>query len=135
MQAVIGTQDGESFQVELDDQQANAVTGKHIGDEVEGSLFGLDGYTLTITGGSDQEGFPMRDTIQGTGRRKILITKETGGKNLESGERRRKTVRGNTVSDQIEQLNLKVVEEGSKPVEELLSAGSEEESSEPEPEN
>lgn len=132
MQAVIGTTNGESFQVELDDQQVNAVTGKHIGDAVEGSLFGLDGYTLQLTGGSDQEGFPMRDTIQGTGRRKILVSRETGGSDLRDGERKRKTVRGNTVSDQIEQLNLKVVEEGSETVEDLL-ADTDNEDDEPQP--
>lgn len=120
MQAVIGTTTGESYQIELDEQQANAVTGKQIGDEVEGSLFGLDGYTLEITGGSDQEGFPMRESLSGTGRRSILVTNETGGNNLRDGERERTTVRGNTVSNQIEQLNLTVAEQGDETVEDLL---------------
>ncbi len=133
MQAVIGTTTGESHQLELNDQQVNAVTGKQIGDEVEGSLFGLDGYTLAITGGSDQEGFPMRETLDGTGRRTILLTNETGGKDLRDGERKRTTVRGNTVSDAIEQLNLKVVDEGNDSVEDLLGDADNEESNEPEP--
>lgn len=130
MQAVIGTQTGESYQIELDDQQANALTGKQIGDDMEGSLLGLSGYTLQVTGGSDRDGFPMRDTIQGTGRRRILLTKETGGHGLRDGERRRKTVRGNTISDQIEQVNLRVVEEGSDSIEELLNASDEDETEE-----
>jgi small subunit ribosomal protein S6e len=120
MQAVIGTTTGASYQIGLDDQQANAVTGKQIGDEVAGSLFGLDGYTLEITGGSDQEGFPMRESLSGTGRRSILVTNETGGHDLRDGERERTTVRGNTVSTQIEQLNLRVVEQGDEDVETLL---------------
>lgn len=127
MQAVIGTTTGASHQIELDEQQANAVTGKQIGDEVEGSLFGLDGYTLEITGGSDQEGFPMRESLDGTGRRSILVTNETGGHNLRDGERERTTVRGNTVSNAIEQLNLKVVEQGDETVEDLLHGDEDEE--------
>lgn len=127
MKAVIGTETGDSHQVELDDQQVQAVTGKQIGDEIDGGALGLSGYTLEITGGSDTEGFPMRESIQGTGRRKILIGKGTGGRNLRDGERKRKSVRGNTVSDDIEQLNLKVVESGSQSVEELLNAEDEEE--------
>lgn len=126
MQAVIGTTTGESYQIELDDQQVNAVTGKQIGDEVEGALFGLDGYTLAVTGGSDEEGFPMRESMEGTGRHSILLTNETGGKDLRDGERKRTTVRGNTVSNAIEQLNLKVVEQGDETVEELLHGDSDE---------
>lgn len=121
MQAVIGTKTGDSYQFELDEQQTHAVIGKQIGDEVDGDAVGLDGYTLEITGGSDREGFPMRATIQGTGRRRVLISNETGAKRLRDGERRRKSVRGNTVSDDIEQLNLTVVEDGSKSVDELLN--------------
>lgn len=121
MQAVIGTQDGESHQFELNEQQANALTGKQINDEIEGSRVGLDGYTLKITGGSDQDGFPMRESIQGTGRRQILLGKDTGATDVRDGERQRKTVRGNTVADDIEQLNLKVVEQGDTPVDELLN--------------
>ncbi len=121
MQAVIGTPDGDSHQFELDEQQANALTGKQVGDEVDGTMVGLDGYTLEITGGSDQDGFPMRKSIQGTGRKRILIGKDTGATDVRDGERQRKTVRGNTVADDIEQLNLKVVEEGNTSVDELLN--------------
>jgi len=39
----------------------------------------------------------------------------------ENGVRQRKSIRGNTVSDEIEQLNTQVVEEGSKSIEDLLS--------------
>lgn len=130
MQAVVGTQDGDTHQFELDEQQVNALTGKQIGDEINGSTLGLDGYTLEITGGSDQDGFPMREAIQGTGRRKILISKETGAKNVRDGERERKTVRGNTVADDIEQLNLKVAEAGDTSVNELLNPSEDEDADE-----
>jgi len=44
----------------------------------------------------------------------------------EDGVRRRKSVRGNTVSGEIEQLNTVVIEEGSKSVDELLNEEDEE---------
>lgn len=126
MQAVIGTTDGDTHQLELDENQVQALTGLQIGDEVEGSVIGLSGYTLEITGGSDTEGFPMRESVEGTGRKRLLVGGGVGARDLEKGERRRKSVRGNTVSNQIAQLNLKVVEEGSETVEQLLSEEEEE---------
>ncbi len=123
MDAVIGTTDGESFQIELTDQQAQRLTGRSIGDEVEGSLVGLDGYTLRITGGSDTEGFPMRPGVDGTGRKRLLLDGGTGARDLDDGERTRISVRGNTVSQQIAQVNLSVVEEGSEDVATLLGEG------------
>ncbi|MDY6770091.1 MAG: 30S ribosomal protein S6e [Candidatus Nanohaloarchaea archaeon] len=126
MDAVIGTDDGESYQVELEDNQVQALTGLSIGDTVDGSLLGLGGYTLEITGGSDTEGFPMRASVEGTGRKQLLVREGTGARDLEDGERRRKSVRGNTVSRQIAQLNLSVVEEGDEAIAALLGEDDEE---------
>lgn len=125
MQAVIGTQDGDTHQFELDETQASALTGLSIGDEVDGSAIGLNGYTLEITGGSDTEGFPMRETVEGTGRRRLLVKEGVGARDLEEGERRRKSVRGNTVADDIAQVNLRVVEAGGEDVAALLGADEE----------
>lgn len=120
MEAVIGSEDGKSYQVELEEQQVQALTGLKIGDEVDGSVLGLKGYTLRITGGSDTEGFPMRASLEGTGRKKLLLEGGTGAKDLEDGERKRKSVRGNTVSGQLSQVNMKVVDAGDKDIETLL---------------
>ncbi len=119
MQVTIGTSDGKTHQIELDDP--SQVVGKKIGDELEGGIVGLDGYKLEITGGSDRDGFPMRKSLEGTGRRRALIGEGPGIREDEGGVRRRKSVRGNTVSEDIQQLNTRVAEEGSKSVEELLS--------------
>lgn len=124
MQVTIGTEDGETFQTEVED--ASRLTGKKIGEEFDGGIVGLDGYTLEITGGSDKDGFPMRDSIEGPARRKILLEDGAGLKEDEDGVRRRKSVRGNTVSEDIQQLNTTVSEEGSKSVEELFSEEGEE---------
>ncbi len=130
MQLVIGQQDGSTYSMELEDSQANALQGLQMGDEVDGSAVGLQGYTLEITGGSDRDGFPMKKQLQGTARRKVLVTGGTGIKGLEDGERRRISLRGNTVADDIAQLNCRVVEEGDKSIKALVEGGTEEEDSE-----
>jgi len=117
MQVNIGTSDGNVHQIETEPEKF--VT-KEIGDEVEGSSLGLDGYTLEITGGSDKSGFPMRKSIEGSERRRVMIEDGSGINSEEDGIRKRKSVRGNTVSTEIEQLNMKVIEEGSKSIEDLL---------------
>lgn len=119
MKITVGTTEGTTHQIETEDE--SQLLGKKVGDEFDGGIIGLDGYTLKITGGSDRDGFPMRKTIEGTVRKRILIENGPGITEDEEGMRRRKSVRGNTVSDEIEQLNTTVVEEGSKSVEELLS--------------
>ncbi len=124
MQVTIGTQDGETFQTELED--SSQLTGKKIGETFDGGIIGLSGYELEITGGSDRQGFPMRKSIEGTARRKVLLEEGSGTREKEQGMRRRKSVRGNTVSDEIQQLNTTVAEKGSKSVEDLLGEEEEE---------
>lgn len=125
MQITVGTSDGQTFQVELDDP--SNLVGKKIGETFDGGIIGLDGYKLEIRGGSDQEGFPMRESIEGPARRRVLIEEGQGINEERDGVRRRKSVRGNQVSDEIQQLNTVVAEEGSKSVEELLGEDDEEE--------
>lgn len=120
MQLVIGQENGETASIEVDDNTAQTLQGKRIGDEFDGSVVGLDDYTLAVTGGSDSEGFPMKRQIHGTGRKKVLLSAGTGARKLEDGERTRKSVRGNTVSEEIVQLNCEVVESGSETIEDLL---------------
>lgn len=124
MQVTIGTKDGKTYQKEVGDSAQ--LVGKKIGETFDGGIIGLSGYTLEITGGSDQDGFPMRASIEGPERRRVLLG-EGAGIQSEEGIRRRKSVRGNTVSADIQQLNTRVAEEGSKSVEELLEDDAEEE--------
>lgn len=118
MQITVGTQDGQTFQTEV--EETAKLIGKKIGEEFDGGIVGLSGYTLRITGGSDRSGFPMRKGIEGSERQRVLIEEGSGIEESEEGVRRRKSVRGNTVSDEIQQLNTTVAEEGSKSIEELL---------------
>jgi len=113
---------GNSYQVEAD---ANDFAGRSIGDEVDGGVVGLDGYTLEITGGSDDTGRPMRGDVEGQGIAEILIDGGTGFNPTRDGERRRASVRGGEVGDATVQLNTQVVETGDVPVDEALGEGGE----------
>ncbi|WEL23746.1 30S ribosomal protein S6e [Candidatus Nanohalovita haloferacivicina] len=125
MKVTIGTTNGDTFQTEVEDN--SQLIGNEVGDEIDGGLVGVPGYTLEITGGSDKAGFPMRKSIEGSERKRVLIEDGSGIQAEEKGIKQRKSVRGRTVSGQIEQLNTKVVEEGSKSVEEILEGDEEEE--------
>jgi small subunit ribosomal protein S6e len=116
---------GNSYQVEADE---NDFAGRAIGDEVDGGVVGLDGYTLEITGGSDDTGRPMRGDVEGQAIEEILVDGGTGFNPTRDGERRRVSVRGGEVGDATVQLNTKVVEDGEAEVGEVL--GDEEDSDE-----
>ena len=110
----------KSYQVEIEQSKALGLIGKKIGDEFNGDIIGLPGYTLKITGGTDKDGFPMHPQVEGMGRKKVLLTGPPCFHPKRKGERRRKTVRGNTISEDIAQINCKIVKKGEKSIEELL---------------
>ncbi len=113
---------GDSVQVEADEQRFQ---GLEIGDEVDGSAVGLDGFTLEITGGSDDTGRPMRGDVEGSGIEEVLVTGGTGFNPSQKGERRRVSVRGSTVSDEAVQVNTKVVEHGGGSLDDLVGGDGE----------
>ena len=113
---------GKAYQVEAKDAAANKFLGRKIGDVIDGDAVGMPGYSIEITGGSDREGFPLRRDLPGSKRRKILITGGTGYQPSEQGKRKRKTVHGRDISADVGQINAKITERGTKPVEELLGA-------------
>jgi len=111
MKLVISNKEGKARQVEID--KDGALAGMRIGEKFDGSVVGLDGFEFEIRGGSDIAGLPMRRDAQGTERRKILITGGTGAHISEEGKKIKKSVRGNTVSSSISQLNLFAVKVGN----------------------
>jgi len=111
---------GKSIQIIVKEEKTKALIGRKIGDKISGDLIGLPGYELEITGGSDKDGFPMRPDVQGAVRKRVLLQSPPGFKPKRDGERRRKIVRGNIISDEIVQINSKVVKKGKKPLEELI---------------
>ena len=97
---------GKSITKELKDSDANKLLGLQLGNETDASIVGLQGK-LKLTGGSDKSGVPMRNDIHGSARKYILLTKGVGLQAVEIGQRVRKLMRGNTVSEEIYQINCK----------------------------
>ena len=110
----------ESHQMEVPAAESKQFLGLKIGEEFDASNIGLNGYTLKITGGSDKNGFPMKKDVEGPRRIRSLLSGGTGFKPNRDGQRRRKTVRGNTVSDDIVQISAVVAQKGKKGIDELL---------------
>ncbi|MHA2365946.1 MAG: 30S ribosomal protein S6e [Candidatus Hodarchaeales archaeon] len=112
---------GNTFKINIeDDVKIRTLIGKKLKEELEGDPLGFEGYTFLITGGSDTDGFPMNPSVQGGFRKKILSAGGIGFKPKNKGLRKRRTVRGNTISEDTYQINLKVLKQGSKKIEELL---------------
>ena len=101
---------GTSKTVELEENRSIPLIGRKIHEVIDGAVVGLSGYKVQITGGSDKDGFPMRRNVHGGVRRKIIIGGGAGFNPNKSGERRRKMVRGNIITDEIVQINMKIVE-------------------------
>ena len=97
---------GKSITKELKDSDANTLLGLQLGNETDASIVGLQGK-LKLTGGSDKSGVPMRKDIHGSARKYVLLSKGIGLQTAEIGQRARKLMRGNTVSEEIYQINCK----------------------------
>ena len=124
------TSGGRSYSLDITGANYNHFLGKKIGDSVDGMFVGdgdivLNGYKLEITGGSDITGRPMRPDLDGSGVKSVLITAGIGYKGKKfvnknskeyrykyDGLRRRRNLRGNVISQETRQINLKVVESG-----------------------
>jgi len=105
---------GVSKAVEVEGTRAVPLIGKRIGETIEGSVLGLSGHKLRITGGSDKDGFPMRPNIHGGVRVRSILSGGVGFHSKREGERRRKTLRGNVITEEIVQVNVKIVEKPKK---------------------
>ena len=128
----ISNKDGKTYKLELESED---ILGKKIHDKIEGKdlLADLEGYEFEIMGASDKAGFPALENVEGSSLKKVLLSYEKGmhrrpkyeGKkkrssNCPKGLRLRKSVRGNTISTDIIQINLKAVKEGGKKLSEVF---------------
>ncbi|MFC7156053.1 30S ribosomal protein S6e [Halomarina halobia] len=120
---VADPEDGATYQFDIEGQDANRFIGRDLGDEVDGTAVGLDGYTIELTGGSDNAGRPMRADVAGQNLKALLLTGGVGYKPTVEGERKRVTVRGREIGEETRQINAKIVERGSQSIEELLGLG------------
>lgn len=101
---------GKSKTFEVEGVQATPLLGRRIGEIVDGSTMGLGRVKLLITGGSDKDGIPMRPEVGGGVKKYILISDGPGFRPKKEGIRVRKLVRGNMITEDILQVNMKVVE-------------------------
>jgi small subunit ribosomal protein S6e len=102
----ISDKQGRSITKELKEKDANPFVGLNIGNEADAVTVGLSGK-IRITGGSDKSGVPMRADIHSGSRKYVLLSKGVGLNDAEKGKRIRKLVRGNTISEEIYQINCR----------------------------
>lgn len=101
---------GTSKTVELDETRSVPLIGRRTNEVLDGTIVGLSGHKVQIKGGSDKDGFPMRPSVHGGVRRRVVLSGGVGFNPNDKGERRRKTVRGNVITEEIVQINMKIVE-------------------------
>jgi small subunit ribosomal protein S6e len=101
---------GKSSFVEVEESRAVPLIGRRIGETIDGSALGLSGHKVLITGGCDNAGFPMRPDVHGGVKSKVLLSGGVGYNATEKGIRRRKTIRGNMITEDVAQINVKIVE-------------------------
>jgi small subunit ribosomal protein S6e len=110
-------QTGTSKVLELEEARAAPFIGRKIGEIMDGATVDMPATKVQLTGGSDKDGVPMRPNVHGGVRRKVVLSGGAGFNPTKDGERRRKAVRGNIITDEIAQLNMKIVEQPNKPKE------------------
>ncbi|MCW4018413.1 MAG: 30S ribosomal protein S6e [Candidatus Bathyarchaeota archaeon] len=110
-------QTGTSKAVEVEEARAAPFIGRKIGETMDGSVVDMPATKVQIMGGSDSDGVPMRPNVHGGVRRKVVLSGGVGFNPKRGGERKRVAVRGNVITDEIVQLNMKIVEQPSKPKE------------------
>jgi len=128
----IADKSGKTYKLEL---ESEGLVGKELGQKIEGKeiLPALEGYELKITGTSDKAGFTSMKDVEGVGLKKILLNygkamkkkpRKEGKKKRANpkpkGLRLRKTVRGKVISNDIVQINMKIMKVGTKKIEEVF---------------
>merc|ERR1712072_179825 len=98
---------------------------KRIAQEIAGDILGaeFEGYRFRISGGNDKQGFPMLQGVLTDERVRLLLVK--GSKcyrQRRTGERKRKSVRGCIVNQDLSVLNLVVTKLGDGQIEGLTDA-------------
>jgi small subunit ribosomal protein S6e len=117
---------GKSTASEVEGARAQALIGRSLGEIVDGSALGISQGRIVISGGCDKNGIPMRADVHGGVKKYIVLSSGPGFRSTRHGERRRKLVRGRTVTDETYQINFTMTKqpegEGKRPVETKPSA-------------
>ena len=105
---------GKAYNIDASGAGAGSFIGKRIGDMIDATTLGFEGYSIKITGASDRNGTPARKSLPIAGRRKILMSGGIGFHPRTEGERRRKMLRGAEITQDFVQINTVVSKPGSK---------------------
>lgn len=105
---------GKTQSVEVEEAQAVPLISRKLGEVIDGAAVKMSGYKLMITGGSDRDGFPMRPNVHGGVRVGAILSEGVGFHPTRRGERKRKTIRGNVITEAIVQVNMKIVQKPKK---------------------
>ncbi|MFQ6076968.1 MAG: 30S ribosomal protein S6e [Candidatus Bathyarchaeia archaeon] len=100
---------GRCQAVEVEGPRAQPLIGRRIGEVIDGSIANRPRVSLQITGGSDKDGTPMRPDVHGGVRVDAVLSRGVGFRPRQKGERRRKLVRGSVITEDIVQVNMKIV--------------------------
>lgn len=110
-------QAGTSKVVEVEEARAAPFIGRKIGEVLDASVVDMPGSKMKLTGGSDKDGVPMKPNVHGGVRRSVVLSGGVGFNAKRGGERKRKAVRGDVVTDEIVQINATLVNQPQKPKE------------------
>jgi len=109
---------GAQKKIEIDDEnRLQLFMDRRLAEEVPGDALGdeFKGYIFKITGGNDQDGFPMRQGVLVNRRVKLLLRRGMPCfRATRKGDRRRKAVRGCIVGPDIASLSLIIIKRGDQ---------------------
>ncbi|KAI8811294.1 ribosomal protein S6e-domain-containing protein [Cladochytrium replicatum] len=111
----------KSFEIE-DQRKLNIFYEKTLASEIKGDALGdeFKGYIFKITGGNDKQGFPMKQGVLAPGRVRLLLSKgHSCYRPRRTGERKRKSVRGCIVGNDLSAISLVVVKQGEEDIPDL----------------
>jgi len=107
-----------------DDKKLRPFMDKRISQEVDASCLGNEwkGYVVRISGGNDKQGFPMKQGILTNNRVRLLMARGMSCyRERRSGERRRKSVKGCIVDQNLSVLSLVIVKKGEEEIDGLTN--------------
>jgi small subunit ribosomal protein S6e len=105
-QKMIDVDEDRKLRIFIDRRMGQEVPADTLGDEFKG-------YVLRITGGNDKQGFPMKQGIMHPTRVRLLLSAgHSCYRPRRTGERKRKSVRGCIVGNDLAVLALSIVKIG-----------------------
>lgn len=109
----------KTFDIPSDDHKLRHFYDKRMGTELTADHLGEEwkGYILKIAGGNDKQGFPMKQGVLTNTRVRLLLKKgHSCYRPRRTGERKRKSVRGCIVDQNLSALALIIVRKGEQDI-------------------